>query len=339
MYSDQLAAQANLPRQPDNSVLEGYVVQGSWDPAEGTIEVLLANTAALFTDYGDAPATVVANLMTNGLGAQYGPVGGERVELFRTPSGYSAQIEHGPDDTPFTPTGEWRTLHRSGAGIYNSGWQLTNDGATVGDGLGGSIFGYLGGLTELRTSSGELLVSLNETTSDVTIKCYGNTIVITADPSITLTTAAGMVTALDDAASVIRHTIPASLVPGGLGKIETTLDAVNNKITHTLEHAEGQMQSVIDGINGEINHIVPTSLKVGIGKAASTLSAANQALAEAHLSTFEGSMFSARLNDLVAFATAMVASGVPNAGTVISNLATLAHIPVPAGSATVLHAP
>jgi hypothetical protein len=155
-YSDELSAQANLRRSPDNNLLEGYVVPGSWDPAEGTIEVLIGDTAAIFTDYGDAPTTVVANLMTPGLGAQYGPVGGERVEMFRTPSGYSALLEHGPDDTPGIPGGEWGIAHRNADGVYDSFVKLTNDGSTAGDGLGGALLGGLGAFTQIGTSDATL---------------------------------------------------------------------------------------------------------------------------------------------------------------------------------------
>lgn len=155
-YSDELSTQANLPQHPDNALLEGYVVPGSYDPAEGTIEVLLGDTAAIFTDYGDAPTTIVANMYTGGIGAQYGPVGGERVGIFRTPSGYSALIEHGPDDTPGVPTGEWVIAHRNAAGVYDSFVKLTNDGPGNGDGLGGAQLGGLGAFTKIGTSDATL---------------------------------------------------------------------------------------------------------------------------------------------------------------------------------------
>jgi hypothetical protein len=125
--------------------------------------------------------------------------------------------------------------------------------------------------------------------------------------------------------------------PAGAGAstVSHVVDGVNNKVAQSLTNASGTFSSTVDGVAGAINHVVPTGGGVGLGAAAASLPSTAAALAHVDLNTFNTSLFTARLNDLTALVTAMIASGVPNAGTVLSNLATLGAIPVPAGSTTV----
>lgn len=203
-YRDMLAAQSALDNQArtGNEMIEGTVV-GNWDPAEGTVECQFGDTAAVFTDQGDSPTTVFANLLTPAIGFQYAPVGGERCLLIRTASGYSALVEHGPDDTPNVPAGETWDLHRNArTGTFDAGWQLQND-AVEGDGLGATVIGFRGAITRLQTKSG-MLVELNDITGTLTISTpNGHSIVLDEDPAVTITTASGLIHSLDDASGLI----------------------------------------------------------------------------------------------------------------------------------------
>lgn len=286
MYTDELSAQANLPSSPDNAVLEGYVVPGSYDPTQGTIEVLLGNTAAVFTDYGDSPTTIVANLMTVGIGMQYGPVGLERVELFRTPSGYSALIEHGPDDTPGALTGEWWWLHRNPTTeTYDAGVRLLNDGPTVGDGLGTTEVGNDGAQTILKTKNGNITVVLqefedDETADTLTISCFGNVIELTADPSISL----------------------------------------------SVTGAAGTSQTIMNATTGSISHVVPTGAHIGIGVLAEDIAlscGANALLNIAHLSFYENGRLATALMDMIKMVTLLNTIGTMNSGQLLAALAAL----------------
>ena len=135
---------------------------------------------------------------------------------------------------------------------------------------------------------------------------------------------------LDGVNNTITHELQSTL-----GPVQHQLDGVNNKIQHAVSSATGLIQHEIDGANNAINHIVPTGGAIGLGTAAASLPSTAAALANVDLNTFNTSLFTARLNDLTALVTAMIASGVPNAGAILSNLATLGAIPVPLGSATV----
>ncbi len=129
---------------------------------------------------------------------------------------------------------------------------------------------------------------------------------------------------MDDTAKAITHTSSGGLVH--------QLNDVNQQITHVA----GQVMTIVDGYGNAISHVVPTGGLVALGALASTLDATHGVINNSHLSTFESNLLAKRLDDLTKFATAMVGAGVPNAGAVIGLLASLVHVPVPAGSAKVL---
>lgn len=132
--------QSGLP-----SVLSGVIVAGSYDPigiqqgnlALPSVEVIIGEDYASTTNT-ETLVTRRATLATSQIGDMAGPVGGERVVLFRSPSGWIAMFQHGPDDTPKTPQGErWIAQRNALTGEVMAFLKLTSDGATPGDGLGG----------------------------------------------------------------------------------------------------------------------------------------------------------------------------------------------------------
>lgn len=143
---DHLAVQSAIARRGDERIdrdgLEGVVVAGSYDPGEGTIEVVVGDTDAAFGAGTTEREIITATLATGQIGDQYGPIGGERVVLTLTHSGaYVAKLEHGPDDSPQAPMGERWIAHRKpgngdGPPIWDSTLKVTNDGSP-GDGKGG----------------------------------------------------------------------------------------------------------------------------------------------------------------------------------------------------------
>ena len=133
-------------------VEDGIVMAGSYDPADGTVSVGIGDTFAclpedeIFLGYTPPLTYKKVRLATSQIGDQYGPVGGERVDLHPTYGGQQAVLKHGPDDSPQAPAGErWimqtplATIIANGGklGGYTQGLKFTNDGATAGDGLGG----------------------------------------------------------------------------------------------------------------------------------------------------------------------------------------------------------
>lgn len=132
---------------PNARVREGLVIAGSYDPiglqfgnlAMPTVQVLFCDQYAdATTDNPSELLSVRATLATTQIGDMAGPVGGERVLLFRTSSGWTALFEHGPDDTPKAPAGErWVAQRNAITGDVMGFLKLTNDGAALHDGLGG----------------------------------------------------------------------------------------------------------------------------------------------------------------------------------------------------------
>lgn len=155
-------------------LLEGVVLAGSWNPAEGTVQVLVGDTAlaAAMSDSYDAAMIVTATVQTSQIGDQYGPAGAERVVLHESQGSWIATFEHGPDDTPGAPSGERWIAHRNASGVVDAYIKLTNDGPTSGDGLGGTLLGGGGALTKATTKSGHT-VALDDTAKTVSTTTAG----------------------------------------------------------------------------------------------------------------------------------------------------------------------
>jgi hypothetical protein len=104
------------------------------------------------------------------------------------------------------------------------------------------------------------------------------------------------------------------------------IDDVLKRIT---TQTVGGLQTIHDDVTNEIVHLAPN---ISLGARLANMSSVNAALNQSHLTTFEGGLFTQRLNDLIALATAAVAAGTPGAGSWIGLLAELAHVPIPNGS-------
>ena len=120
---------------------------------------------------------------------------------------------------------------------------------------------------------------------------------------------------------------------------QTIVVTSDPSITSTVTGVAGNLQTIVDGAGNATSTVVPLGGKVGIGSLASELDPTRAAYALSDVTSFENNLWSKRLDDLTKFATAMVAAGVPNAGAVLGLLATLLHVPIPAGSATVFLKP
>jgi hypothetical protein len=149
-----VSAQRNAAEQ-SSAALEGVIVAGSYNAADSTVEVVIGDTYALpgFLDPSQPQATQQ--------GDQYGPVGGERVLLFRTQSGWTAIIEHSDDDSPAVKSGERIIGHRNALGQIDASLHLTNDGPIPLDHLGGALLGG-GGLAKVYTRDGIAIVARDD---------------------------------------------------------------------------------------------------------------------------------------------------------------------------------
>lgn len=161
----------------DENGIEGVIQAGSYNPADGSVQVVMAHTvaAAAFTDAGGNqiyPTIVGARLETHGYGDQYGPVGGERCVLRKAGTHYTAILEHNEDDSPGAPSGERWAVHRGtpngdAPGEVNAWWKLTNDGAP-GDGLGG--FKVMAGTRAMLETAGGIVLQLDDATHTATLE-------------------------------------------------------------------------------------------------------------------------------------------------------------------------
>lgn len=103
---------------------EGYVVQGSYKPSNGTVSVVTASSAAL-PNNGPSQPVVMKDvvLLTAAHLHQAGPIGGERCVVLPFRGGLAAHLLHEEDDSPGAPAGEHWIGHKSGSVIKleNSG--------------------------------------------------------------------------------------------------------------------------------------------------------------------------------------------------------------------------
>lgn len=177
----------------------------------------------------------------------------------------------------------------------------TLDGPVPGDGVGGvkiQAVAYI----EISTTGGNSII-IDDNAGTITIETVtGNVFTLDDDPKITLQTAGGQIVEANDALKTLKLT-----TPGGL---------------HTI----------MNDTEKTISHVLPAGGAVGIGALAETLPTVQQLMAHADIAQFQVDLKSGRLDDLTKFATAMIAAGVPSAGAVLGELATLIDIPVAVGS-------
>ena len=106
-HTDSIVHAKLLTPPVQHHALEGIVIGGSYNPDEGTVDVLLGDTGAVEND-GQSGQVILKGLplTVHAIGDQQGPLGDERCILVQRWSGYAVQLEHGPDDSPAAPSGE-----------------------------------------------------------------------------------------------------------------------------------------------------------------------------------------------------------------------------------------
>jgi hypothetical protein len=135
------------------------------------------------------------------------------------------------------------------------------------------------------------------------------------------TTSGGHSTTMDDVSNKITTQVSG-------GGVKTVLD----KIAQTLQHICGSVKTIVDGANNQISHIAPS---IGLGDIPANLASNRAAIVSDDIHTVLTELDSHRRDDLLKLVTAMITSGVPNAGTVAANLASLLPSTVPSGSTVV----
>jgi hypothetical protein len=166
---------------------EGVVVGGSFDPTDGTAEVILGDTYAIVGDDNIIPdsGTTVRRLpmLTTHLGDQYGPVGNERALLIPSQSGYHVLLHHDEDDAQAAlPAGERWISHRNASGEIDAYLRLTNNGATSSDAAGG-LSALAGTLLSLTTAGG-LSITADDATQRVTLKAGGILLILDGQKNV-----------------------------------------------------------------------------------------------------------------------------------------------------------
>jgi hypothetical protein len=228
--------------------ISGHVVPGSYHAHDGTVAILIDDTDAAYQlakALGDTSITIPlaqprVPLAVHDPNDQYGPRGGEPAVLIPWQGGFIAKLYcdadtdgargAGPYWSVKAPSGERWLFHRNADGVIDSGVQLTNDGPTNGDGLGGTIVGNQGAFTQAQTASGHK-VALNDTQQKITIETAGglggaNPLSSVFDDTVQkITTAASTTvkTIVDGAGNAISH-----VVPGGSGGVVALGDLASN---------------------------------------------------------------------------------------------------------------
>lgn len=230
--ADEIAEIQTVVRQHAAPVaLDGIIVEGSWDPTDGTAEFAFGDTLALPVADGANPISHPRlPVLVPAVGEQTGPLGGERAILVRRQSGWAISFEHGPDDSPNAGAGEWVKRHiPSGASVAIRNDNQPSDGA---------------GAYELQGLAKH---------SQVTSGGLGR---VADDNSKTITDTAGPAsTVLDSQNQAITHTV---------GSATAKLDALKQTITHSV----GNTQAIVDGNGNAISLIAGIT---GLGDLASNL--------------------------------------------------------------------
>jgi hypothetical protein len=270
----------------------GIVMPGSYDPTDGTIEVLIGNTYALIGDDGDVPATLKkVPLLSTMVGDLSAPIGGERVIIHRD---FGAILHHGPDDTPGTATngspgavlGERIIAHRNPTTLTFDAWRhYTNDGSTAGDGLAG-VRDFSGAYHKTFTAAGHEINADDTVGILQAISAKGHKLKLDdANKVASIVTTGGMQHVLSDA---LQHI--AQQTTGGHLHILDDAGKVIKTVT------KGGLSHIFDDVATEISHLAPN---VTLGARLANLTTDNNALHIGHLDTFNTSLLAQRLADQV----------------------------------------
>lgn len=298
---------AMLRQQPPPPIGEdAIVIDGSYDPSDGTVTAKYGDTDTMFPDTGDAVAMPTrVPLATMQLGDQYGARGNERAVLMAAQSGPIALLIHGPDDSPGAPAGERWIAHRDANGQVDAFIRHTNDGPTIGDGLGGAQYGGTAALSQLTTKAGRRVVE-NDTAKTLTIASAGTTPHTTVyddnlgTQGVKTTTINGLLAHLDDVLNQIRHQAGPNLF--------SIVDAAANRILH---QGSLSVYTIVDAAGNAISHVAPN---VGIGDLITNLGASNAAFRKIDADTLATSIKKMVGNALQQAAQAAIAASVTNAG-------------------------
>jgi len=102
--------------QQNQTPLPTEGVVHSYDPTEGTVTVFDGLTGAVELSATEHEEPIIYHdipLLTNHIGAQGGPIGGERCLIIPFHGGKAAMLYHGGDDSPGVPPGENHIYLRS----------------------------------------------------------------------------------------------------------------------------------------------------------------------------------------------------------------------------------
>jgi hypothetical protein len=315
-----------------------HVVPGSYREGDGTVEASVDNADAAYqlaAALGDEDTTqwlahVRVPLVVTDPNDQYGPRGGEPLLLHPTERGRCAQfvadavageaVGAGPYYTVKAPAGERHILHRNADGAIDSGVQLTNDGPTSGDGLGGTLLGNKGALTAAQTESGHE-VSLNDTTQQIKVATAGGA--LGANPLIAI---------FDDVEQTITHAVSPTLL--------SKLDLPNGLATTQVSSA---VKTIWDSAGNAISHVVPggSGGVVALGDLAANLTSGSKgAINNDILTTFGSNINNFGLANLISYAQLLKTVGAITSAQLTAMLAQLVlswvtNVVVPAGSAIV----
>jgi hypothetical protein len=244
-------------RAPKDDTFEGTIVKDTWNPTDGSVQVVVGESFANFNDPDQLPYAITGQVMTLMLGLRGGPIGGERVLAIRVGGGFRFLMEENFDDAVGAPSGElWYRHYKPGTvgadntPVSDSGFKVTNDGPTAGDGLGGFHAGLEGAHSTVDTASGHQL-ELNDTTETVTAKSAGGHSVELDDitKAITASAIGGAVkTIWDGNGNALSHIVPSSggiLALGDLAaNLGTTKAAINQDIMN--DAAAGYKKIITD---------------------------------------------------------------------------------------------
>lgn len=257
--------------------MEGTIVAGTYNPTDGTVQVVVGETLANFDDPDQLPMAITAQLGTMMLGLRGGPQGGERAIIMPTRGGWRCWLEDNFDDAPGVPAGElWFTHYKMGtvgAGntpVPDTGFKVTNDGPTAGDGLGGAHVGEQGAHTTLDTNSGHQ-VELNDTAKTVTMKSAGGASTVINDVAETIVTEAiggNLKTIWDAAGNAISHVVVPSNGILALGDLAANLDSTKAAINAQIVNS-----TAVGGLAGNINTAILTNLQSYITALTTSLTA------------------------------------------------------------------
>lgn len=270
---DVLAWAQLTMRTPLQLSFEGTIVADTYNPTDGSVQVLVGEAFSNFDSDDQLPFAITGQLTTPMLGLQGAPQGGERAILKITRGRYRIELEHDWDDSPNVPTGELHYLHYKigsvGAGntpVADSGFKVTNDGPTPGDGLGGSHWGEKGAHSTMDSNSGHQ-IELNDTSQQVKIKTAGgpggaNPLTETYDDA-TQTIVRAVSAAIFDKLD-LQNTKITSQVAANIAAI---IDGVAQKVSIS---ASSTVTTIVDGAGNAISHVVGGGGKVALGALAGT---------------------------------------------------------------------